>query len=62
MPCISIRVLPQPRQSNEVSGRHKADIDTTDLQAGGTWKFSVYILDEEAEIDDYDIQVKDNPF
>lgn len=36
--------------------------NTTDLQAGGSWKFSVYILDEEAEIGDYDIQVKDTPF
>lgn len=36
--------------------------NTTDLQAGGSWKFSVYILDEEDEIGDYDIQVKDNPF
>lgn len=35
--------------------------NTTDLQGGGTWSFSVAILEYE-EFDDYDIQVSDSPF
>lgn len=34
--------------------------NTTDLQAGGTWKFEVPILDYE-EMEEYDIAVTDTP-
>ena len=36
--------------------------NTTDLAAGGTWAFEVMILDDDEDIDDYDIQVNDSPF
>lgn len=55
---VEVRVRGYDSDGNQLDSYRD---NTTDLQSGGTWKFSVMILDYE-EFEEYDIQVSDSPF